>query len=186
MTTNKQLGYLLIEENNNTYRGAVLITDFRGIPMDFRYTDPVSPTRIERVLYGNALDVYLREELILQSLVSSVEMKPVLWICREDSFLAPLRKVSRGKVVTLSDTARSFLNQTGNMEPQIEKGVFLLQVDPVSSPLRLCVESEREGEANDISAILVEAARTMELLEPFTRIEKALRAIEDERENSQA
>ncbi|MBQ9581383.1 MAG: hypothetical protein IJR21_03350, partial [Synergistaceae bacterium] len=75
------LGYMTIDGADGEIRGASLVVDFRGVPMDFRYTDPIRPTKLERILYGNALDVYLREELILQSLLNAVEARPSLWIC---------------------------------------------------------------------------------------------------------
>ena len=55
----KNLGYVLVDGSEGVFRGAVLVTDFRGIPADFRYTDPLRPSRIEKILYGSALDVYL-------------------------------------------------------------------------------------------------------------------------------
>ena len=71
------LGYVTVEGAEGQFRGASLVVDLRGIPMDFRYTDPIRPSRLERILYGSALDVYLREELILQSLLGGGGGEPV-------------------------------------------------------------------------------------------------------------
>ena len=68
-SANNNLGYVSVEGAEGQFRGASLVVDQRGIPMDFRYTDPIRLSRLERILYGSALDVYLREELILQSLL---------------------------------------------------------------------------------------------------------------------
>ena len=78
--SNNGLGYIVIDGEEGRFRGASLVVDLRGIPVDFRYTDPIRPTKLERILYGSALDVYLREELILQSLLGAVETKPQVWI----------------------------------------------------------------------------------------------------------
>ena len=55
-----------------------------------------------------------------------------------------------------------------------------MQADAVSAPLRLFLPDLREDEAQSVSRLLVEAASTMELLEPFSRIEKALGVVEEE------
>ena len=35
------LGYVTVEGSEGQFRGASLVVDLRGIPMDFRYTDPI-------------------------------------------------------------------------------------------------------------------------------------------------
>ncbi|MDR1873517.1 MAG: hypothetical protein LBQ90_00680 [Synergistaceae bacterium] len=179
--TGSSLGYIAIDEADGLFRGASLVVDFRGIPMDFRYTDPVRPSRLERILYGNALDVYLREELILESLIGAVEVKPTLWICREPDLVAPLRSQTKGKSLFLSSSSRSPMEAVGEVENLGESGVYMVQADSVSAPLRVAFpEQTREDEVRQIAGILVEAARTMELLEPFGRIQKALTSLAEE------
>ncbi len=118
----KNIGYVLVDGTEGTFRGAVLVTDFRGIPADFRYTDPITPSKIEKILYGNALDVYIKEELILESLVGAVEVPPVLWICRDGDLLDPLAKLAKSKTILLAPTARAPLDATGDMEKQNDPG----------------------------------------------------------------
>lgn len=179
--TNGSLGYIMVDGADELFRGASLIVDFRGIPMDFRYTDPIKPSRLERILYGNALEVYLREELILESLVNAVEVKPTLWICRDADLLGPLKALSKGKVLLLAPSNRSPLEVAGNVEPAGEEGVYMLQADSVSAPLRAAFPIQtKEDEIRQVSGVLVEAAKTMELLEPFGRIQKALASLEGE------
>ena len=178
--SNGSLGYIAIDGAEGLFRGASLVVDFRGIPMRFYYTDPIRPSRLERVLYGNALEVYLREELILESLLSAVEVKPALWICREPDLLAPLKSLSKGKVLYLTSSLRSPMDAAGNVESTGEPWVYMVQADSVSAPLRVIFpENTKEDEAKQTAAVLVDAAKTMELLEPFGRIQKAL-ALEEE------
>lgn len=179
--TNGSLGYLVVDGADELFRGASLITDFRGIPMDFRYTDPIKPSRLERILYGNALEVYLREELILESLLNAIEVKPTLWICRDADLLGPLKSFSKGRVLLLAPSTRSPLDAVGNLEAAGEEGVYMIQADSVSAPLRAAFPIQtKEDEVRQISSTLVEAAKTMELLEPFGRIQKALVSLEGE------
>ena len=169
------LGYMTIDGADGEIRGASLVVDFRGVPMDFRYTDPIRPTKLERILYGNALDVYLREELILQSLLNAVETRPSLWICGDLDLLQPLRNVGKVRAAYLTHSAHAPLDAVGHTESAGEAGSFLLQADAISAPLRIVFAPEsRQDEMNGAVNILVEAAQSMELMEPFGRIQKAL------------
>jgi hypothetical protein len=180
--SNNSLGYIVVEGAEGQFRGASLVVDFRGIPMDFRYTDPIRPTRLEKILYGNALEVYLREELILESLLGAVEMKPLIWISREADLLAPLKAIAKGKVLFLAPSSHPPMEAAGNVESTGESGsVYRIQADSVSAPLRAAfAENTREDEVRQIAGLLVEAAKTMELLEPFGRIQKALISLGEE------
>jgi hypothetical protein len=177
--SHNSVGYIAVDGAEGFFRGASLVVDFRGIPMDFRYTDPIRPTRLERILYGSALEIYLREELILESLIGAVEVKPALWICREAELLAPLKSATKGKVLFLTSSSRSPLEAAGSLENAGESGVaYMVQADSVSAPLRAAFpDNTREDEVRQAVGLLVEAAKTMELLEPFGRIQKALASL---------
>ena len=175
-SANNNLGYVSVEGAEGQFRGASLVVDQRGIPMDFRYTDPIRPSRLERILYGSALDVYLREELILQSLLGAVETSPSLWVCNEGDLLVPLKTAGKGRAIFLAP-----LEAAGAVEPMGEAEVLLIQADSVSAPLRASFSpGTRPDEIKQVVSLLVEAARTMELLEPFGRIEKALLSLKEE------
>jgi hypothetical protein len=175
------LGYITVDGADGLFRGALLAVDFRGIPMDFRYTDSIKPSRLERILYGSALDVYLREELILESLTGAIEVRPTLWICREADLMAPLRSLTKGKSLFLAPSNHSPMEAAGEVANAGEHNVFMIQADSVSAPLRAAFpEHTKEDEVRHIAGILVEAAKTMELLEPFGRIQKALMALAEE------
>lgn len=178
---NNSIGYIVVDGSDGFFRGALLVVDYRGIPLDFRYTDPIRPSKLERILYGNALEVYLREELILESLVRSAEVKPTLWICREADLLAPLKAFTKGKVLFLSLSGRAPMDVTGNVEASGEDDTYMIQADAVSAPLRAVFSAQtKEDEVRQVSGMLVEAAGTMELLEPFGRIQKALASLGEE------
>ncbi|MDR2179423.1 MAG: hypothetical protein LBP21_03860 [Synergistaceae bacterium] len=179
--SNGSLGYIVVDGAEGFFRGASLVVDFRGIPMDFRYTDPIKPTRLEKILYGSALEVYLREELILESLIGAIEVKPMIWVCREADLLSSLKAITKGKVLFLAPSNRSPMDAVGNLENAGESGVYMIQADSVSAPLRVAFpEATREDEVKQTTGVLVEAAKTMELLEPFGRIQKAFSSLGEE------
>jgi hypothetical protein len=173
------LGYLTIEEKDNYFRGAALVTDSRGIPTDFRYTEPVRPTKLERILYGGALDIYLREEVILDNLIEAVETRPMLWLVSTADLMAPVQKLSKLPAMLLEPSNRSPLDASGMYEPTAEQCVFIFQADNISAPLRLTVQEENIQSVAQFVQTLASAAEGMDLLEPFGRIDKALEAVGD-------
>ena len=178
---NNSLAYIIVESEDGSFRGSVLASDLRGIPVDFRYTEPIRPTKIEKILYGNALEVYIKEELILESLISAVEVKPALWICKEQNLLAPLRVFTRSKVIMLMSSNHHPLDSAGDFEPTGESGVYLVQADSVSAPLKIMFYSNAtENDIKSVVSLLVNASQTMELSEPFSRMQKAINAINSE------
>ena len=175
--TRQLIGYITIESQENYFRGAALVTDSRGIPVDFRYTEPVRPTKLERILYGSALDIYLREDIILDNLLGAVETRPTLWIVSDEELIGPVQKMSKLQAVSLASSARAPMEQSGQCEPTGESGVFMLQADNISAPLRLTVSPDNASKVSQIAQQLTSAAEGMELLEPFTRISRAIEAV---------
>ncbi len=174
------LGYLWVDDARDVFRGAALVTDFRGIPKDFRYSDPISPSRLERVLYGGALEVYLREEIILTNLLAAVEFPPGLWICSARELLRPLRSLGGVPAVLLQESSHDPLDFAGEVRPFGDETTFLVQLSELAAPLRLDVTREDLPRVGDLVALLGRAAETMDVKEPFGRIIKALQAIDEE------
>jgi hypothetical protein len=173
------VGYLTVEAKDNYFRGAALVTDGRGIPADFRYTEPVKPTRLERILYGGALDIYLREEVILENLISAIDAKPALWLVDDFELVKPVQKLSKLPAFMLEPTQRSPLEASGKYEPTAEEGVFIFQADNISAPLRLTVSEENVSKVAQTVETLTTAAEDMELMEPFGRIARAFEALSE-------
>ena len=178
MGSAKQLmGYVMIDSHEDYFRGAALVTDSRGIPTDFRYTEPVRPTKLERILYGNALDIYLREDIILDNLLGAVQTKPIIWILSDEELIEPVQRISKLPALVVASSARSPLEQSGQCEPTSEAGVFMLQADNISAPLRLTVSEENVSKILQFAEFLTAVAEDMELIEPFTRMARALEAV---------
>ena len=175
---NNLLGYIVIQGGEGQLRGITLVTDARGIPADFRYTDIIRPKKLERILYGNAFDTYVKEELILESLLEAVNPEPTLWICNDSEILSPLRELSKVKTVLLEESPHVPLDAPGSLENLAEPGAYLIQADPHGNPLRAeFPEGVRSDEVQQVAALLTDCAETMTLLEPFTRIDRLMSAL---------
>lgn len=169
------LGYMVIEGTETMIRGAALITDAKGFPIDFARTEPLRPDHLARILYGESFGKYAKEKLILESLLDAVEIQPQLWICKDSDLLSPIK--TQGKILTvlLEESSHAPLDATGHIESAPEPGVFMIQVLPNGAPLRAqFLQNVRPEEVQQAAAILSFAATSMDILEPFDRLEKAL------------
>ncbi len=180
------LGYMYEEHARDIYRGALLVTDSRGIPKDFRYTEPIRPSRLEKVLYGNALGTYLLEEVILNALVEALSVSPVLWLCERKSLFLPLYKKSKLPTLLLHQGGHAPLDHVGEIQPQPQENAFLVQLYALSDALRIEVPESEAGRIEQHVGLLLEVAETMDVMEPFGRIATALAAVEEEGTSSEA
>ena len=175
MAANNTLGYIIVDGNDSLIRGAALVTDAKGFPVDFVRSEPLRPDQLSRILYGDSFGKYAKEKLVLESLLDAVETDPQLWICNDPDILEPLRVNSRIKSVLLEESPHVPLEAAGHIETTADPGVFLIQANTNGAPFRAEFPGGvKPDEIQQTAAILTEAAETMNILEPFTRVEKAL------------
>jgi hypothetical protein len=85
------LGYMEFD-NATAYRGAILITDEWGKPLEFRCTAPVKPNAVQRTLYGQTLMPHILVELVGRPLLDAVQEKPEVVVIQESRFFDLRRK----------------------------------------------------------------------------------------------
>ncbi len=162
---------------SNGYNGAILITDFKGFPLEFRYTDPIIPTKIQQVLYGKGLERYIKIDVILDSLIKAMSSKSQLLIVQDEEMLD--YKSDSVAIVRLSPTKSQPLSQIGELS-QVKKSEYLLQTGHGTGPIRvqLPLDFNCENERFDsIIQILTEAGNYMDVDEPLARVYKTLELI---------
>ncbi|HNX97400.1 MAG TPA: hypothetical protein PKK12_06945, partial [Candidatus Aminicenantes bacterium] len=64
-----KIGYLSGIRVDDQFIGGVMITDSTGIPLEFKYTEPIRPTRIHQIIFGRVLERYIHEEVIKKNLL---------------------------------------------------------------------------------------------------------------------
>src|SRR5664279_4390375 len=69
-----KLAYFMAVKEGASYLGGLLVTDTSGIPLDFRYTEPITPTRLQSILYGKSLEPHLKEEVIQKTLLKELKL----------------------------------------------------------------------------------------------------------------
>lgn len=190
-----KLGYLLVTSPvSNIYIGGLMVVDGRGLPVEFRYTEPIQPTKIQQILYGSVLGRYIKTEVILETLLKNLESHPQLLIVNDDCFLTKDLPINTFDVVRLMETKSGPLKLPGNIE-KISGSEFLLQLTAESSPIRVQLPTETgpngviggvkslpdksqesgfEFENSRVYHFLADIGRVTDILEPLTRVEKAL------------
>jgi hypothetical protein len=167
-------GFLVVRAGEDgTYVGGLMVTDPSGLPVDFRYTDPVTPTRLQRALYGNVLDRYLRSEVVLRTLLGALDRPPTLLLIDDPGLLdepidaCPVALVAASKADAIGPAGARSAEGTGT---------FLLQASESAQPVRVSLPAGSPHEAAVVEALVALSAR-MDVLEPAERVRDALDVI---------
>ncbi len=167
-------GFLVIEADEaGTYVGGLMVTDASGLPVDFRFTDPVTPTRLQRALYGRVLDRYLRSEIVLKTLLEALDQPPGLLVVDDASLLdEPI------DVCPVAFVGRSKSDPLGAVGTRSGQGAnsFLLQLSDPGHPLRVTLPADSAHETIVAETLLLLSGR-MDILEPTERVRAALAVI---------
>lgn len=171
-----KIGYLNIIKEEDSYVGGIMISDERGIPIEFKYTEPIVPTKLQKVLYGEVLEKYLREEIIVSNLASKIENAPEFYIIDEPRNFC-LRNSVKEKVVMIKNTQLKPVKDVENNYKFIKDTEAIIQMGEESAPLRLIISEDMVPEKDEIAKKIVEAAKDMGITEPLIRIEEALKLV---------
>lgn len=155
-----KVGYISAKKIDEKYVGAVLVVDELGIPQEFKYTEPVSPTPLQKILYGKSLELYLTVEIIAKSLLKSVEQKPEVFLTDNISLVE-----ASDQVYYVSSYSTSKLEQSQNSEPN--ECVIPLQ----NESLKFVSKSNFTQDKIEKLKKIVEE---FDVMEPFQRLSRAL------------
>jgi len=171
-----KIAYILTATlEDSSYLGGLMMIDQDGIPLEFTYTENIKPSRIQKILYGQSLEKYIKREVILLNLLNNLKVKPDLLITIEEN-LAELKKIGNYPVLSVVQTALSPLAEVG-ITQEISKGEFILQASPSGSPLRIKLAEPSEENRKRTESIILELGKSLDLAEPIARVEGALKAV---------
>ena len=168
------IGYLAVELHEPLgYVGGALVVDEFGLPLEFRHTLPVRPTKLQRALYGDALDRYLRTVVVARRLLESLEYAPAVVLVADPVLVLdaepPVAHLTLPGVEPIGapGAVEAFSGATDG---------FLLQLRAGEAPVRL-VTAAQPHTFGEMAGALARAAETMDLQEPLGRVATGLRLI---------
>jgi len=88
----RQVGYFCHLRIGEKHLGGILITNQIGVPLEFKYTEPVTASKLHKILYGPVLDKYIHETVLRDRLAREVRMEPEYFIApyEEREFLSSI------------------------------------------------------------------------------------------------
>lgn len=153
--------------------GAVLITDEKGFPIEFRYTEPIIPTKIQKVLYGGGIEKYIKVDVILDSLLKVLSSNYNALVV-DDEVLLDYKEAKN--IVKVSVAKAPSLSAKGQTQ-KLSDNECLLQVALSQEPMRLQLPRgvKCEGETFEpLKQILTDVGENIDLIEPLDRVRKSV------------
>ena len=151
-------------ESGKAVRGALLLTDGDTKPLEFRCTNPIRPTSLQSVLYGQMLETHLMVELIGLPLINSLRQPPTVILVQEPELLG-LRERVHSPILQI--TKESSLPINGNNG----SGMALLSsASGHFEPLVLVAQKEFATDIPTSMPVLTRVFNRFDLLEPFRRV----------------
>lgn len=177
MADGVKLAYFMAVKEGGSYLGGLLLTDASGIPLDFRYTEPITPTRLQAVLYGKALEPHLKEEVIQKTLLKELKGSPDLFILPPGELAGGWNGDGKCPVLAVQKTQEAPLARLGETHRSSPREL-LLQVTEGAAPLRVIFGGRVELAAQEQALPrLLEAGYHMDLTEPLERVAAALQTL---------
>jgi hypothetical protein len=195
------IGFLtVIEHPQHGLFGGYLVLNLAGRPLEFHCTAPIKPNRAQQILYGPTLESFLYGEQIGSTLLGHAKTLP-LAICTDREPVLSLRDLvdlpvalvlppegpgeSDGTGLEAHPTAAVGESQAGHAETGCKPILPALRLDAahgrgprlITFELgrnRLALSQPKGDDRTRLSERLREAARSLDLWEPFTRIREAI------------
>jgi hypothetical protein len=158
------------------YMGALLVTDLLGRPAEFRVTLPVKPTAIQRTLYGDALEPYIGVELCGKQLLKALQHELNIMVVNTD-YLLQIRSMCSFPVIHIQQAGSAINVQTVADKPSSsERFESLGRFQPVN----VCTAPGFDSDLDEARPLVQETLKSLDLLEPFDRIDKALKLLQSQ------
>ena len=168
------IGFLSVEmtADNVGMLGAILVTDARGYPLEFRCTTPVRPTAIQKTLYGSKLKPYVCVELCGKRLLVEIQRKPAIILTSDQAMLA----LSTDALPVVVAVRAGSVIETASLTKHLNTE----RLESVAGHFQPIVLMSRQDQSQSISlakSTLIDLFGIIDLLEPFDRIKTALVAL---------
>lgn len=174
-------GYLVTLQETDAFLGGTMITDHHGIPIDFKYTDPIIPTKVQRIIYGSVLETYIRNHVLISALAKDIGVPPSFFIVLPEQ-LAAIQEAQELLVVAIQRTQFASLGDPGSVT-RGKEGDCLVQGCHGPHPLRIVFGEIDTTRQKTIMDDLVRLSKYMDVVEPLERLQTALKSLFQEQKN---
>jgi hypothetical protein len=171
------LGYTEFD-NGASYRGAILITDDWGKPLEFRCTAPVKPNAVQRTLYGQTLLPHVLVELIGAPLLQAVQERPEIIVVQESLFF-DVRHKTETPVVRLRRQGTDV--KLSGEDGEKVKPVVMASESGKFDPIIVEAHWQFTGDLDYSREKLHELFGRWDLVEPFERLTKGLEYVHQQK-----
>lgn len=161
--------------DHDSWTGGLLITDERGLPLDFRYVEPVKPGKLQKIIYGDALQRYLVLDTIGSSLIRAANLQ-VDWVFTSDPVMLELQNEIKGRCIAISNGETRSIGDPGTWQVR-GNGDLIFQASKRGPAIRLSFTVENESGTEEIANDLSWLAERFDFTEPLIRLESALKEI---------
>jgi hypothetical protein len=170
-----QVGYFCHHRIDEKHMGAVLITNQIGVPLEFKYTEPVIATKLHKILYGSVLEKYLHETVIRDRLGREIRTSPNFFITSYDEkeFLGSMS--GREMMAVQKCAAPPIELSIPSNRIREHEATIKLEDEPIY--LRLAFSTAEDEIQRAMTSWIQDIARTMDILEPLDRIRSALTSL---------
>ncbi len=174
----QMIGFLISEKTpgGDGLVTAMMVTDNKGYPLEFKATTPVKPSLVQRTLYGGQLEHYVNVELCGKTLVKQSSRKPSIILVPMIQLLDIADEIDINMVAiwrageTLKVEDEKAEKPRGTIRPNISS------FQPVVYEGRFRdVDSEK-----DVVSFLQECTEHFDLVEAFERMRAALKLLAKE------
>jgi hypothetical protein len=158
------LGFLTVLSDGGSHVGGYLITNPWGRPLEFRLSSAVQPNKVQQILYGPTLGVYLSADLIGKTLVEKASTSASL-IITDSRDVLEVRRCLEIPVVWVAPT--------GNPEASrlAADGLSVRDAGPNRGPVLVHPDYPDDVPA---CADMFQQIGGLDLAEPFARIREAI------------
>jgi len=169
-----KIGYFLTLKHEESYIGGIMITDENSIPIEFKYTDPISPTKIHKIIFGKVLEKYINEDVIKNNLLKEIKNIPQIYFVTDLNLIG--KSQSKIPIVAVMKTTLPSLNKIGEFQ-RIKEKEFIIQPATMTNPLKILFHTAEPETQENIMKIIKSFIDKIDIYEPFSRVEKALISI---------
>lgn len=164
-------GYFAVRStpHDNGYMGAVLVVDRKGCPVEFRCTEPVRPSIIQRALYGELMHDIISLDLCGQNLLASLNAVPSAYLVESAKYL----NLQRITTIPVFHVSRDHL------DAKASDGYIPVVSSASFKPVAVGCYPDWSQAMNRLLPNLSELSGIIDLLEPFDRITSACAALSE-------